>query len=276
VRTRVERVAADAREGELLLGGACLADGYIGQPELSAARFVEIDGERWYRTGDRVRFNSAGEFEYLGRLDDQIKIAGHRVEPAEIETVLCRHSAVAQAAVVAEERRGGRRLVAHVVPHGSIEPRVAEKVLAAYSAAALPEHLRPQAFRLHVALPTTTSGKIDRLALAQTEQPELPWDDAAPLRDQLLGLWQRLLGVDGLCVSANVFDFGARSLDVVQALTELRRRGHALSVAQVYEHPTISAQLELLSGQATAVDASVDTRASRQRAAWARLAGARR
>jgi len=276
VRTRVERTDADAREGELLLGGACLADGYVGQPELTAARFVEIDAERWYRTGDRVRFNSAGEFEYLGRIDEQIKIAGHRVEPAEVEKVLCRHSLVAQAAVVAEEWRSGRRLVAHVVPRGSIAARAAETELAAYSAATLPEYLRPHAFRLHVALPTTMSGKIDRSALARTQQAQVPWDDAAPLRDQLLGLWQSLLGVDGLRLTANVFDFGARSLDVVQALTELRRRGHALTVAQVYENPTISAQLEMLSGRTMAVDAHVDVRASRQRDALARLAGASR
>jgi aryl carrier-like protein len=163
-----------------------------------------------------------------------------------------------------------------VVPHGSVEPRVLEKLLVSYSAAALPEYLRPRVFRLHVALPTTASGKIDRLALAQAESPEVPWNDAAPLRDQLLGLWQRLLGVDRLQLAANVFDLGARSLDVVQALTELRRHGHAMTVAQVYEHPTIAAQLELLSGHSAHAEPSADSRASRQRAAFARLAGAGR
>jgi len=80
VRTRLGQVSDEVgNEGELLLGGACLAEGYVGQPELTAARFTEIDGERWYHTGDRVRRSPAGEFEYLGRLDDQIKIAGHRI-----------------------------------------------------------------------------------------------------------------------------------------------------------------------------------------------------
>ena len=276
VRTRIEPlIDATGSEGEMLLGGACLAQGYIGQPELTSARFVELDGERWYRTGDRVRLNPNGEFDYLGRIDEQIKIAGHRVEPAEIENVLCRHSAVAQAAVVAEERGSGRRLIAHVVPHGLIEAEVAQKVLAAYCAATLPEYLQPHVFQLHVALPTTASGKIDRSALTNAQASEVPWDDDLPLRDQLLRLWQYLLGVDGLQLSANVFDMGARSLDVVQALTELRRHGHRISVAQVYENQTIAAQLELLDGHPR-IEAGVDSRASRQRAAWARLAGARR
>ena len=276
VRTRIEPLLDETgSEGELLLGGACLAEGYIGQPELTAARFVQLDGERWYRSGDRVHLNPNGEFDYLGRIDEQIKIAGHRVEPAEIENVLCRHSAVAQVAVVAEERRSGRRLIAHVVPHGLIEAEVVQKLLAAYCAAALPEYLQPHAFQLHVALPTTASGKIDRLALTSAEPSEVPWDDDLPLRDQLLRLWQCLLGVDGLQLSANVFDIGARSLDVVQALTELRRHGHGITVAQVYENPTIAAQLELLEGNPR-IEVHADSRASRQRAAWARLAGARR
>ena len=275
VRTRLGQISDEVgNEGELLLGGTCLADGYIGQPELTAARFVEIDGERWYHSGDRVRRNLSGEFEYLGRLDEQIKIAGQRIEPAEIENVLCRHSAVAQAAVVAEERRNGRRLVAHIVPHALTAGDVVEKLLGAYCAATLPEYLRPQAFKTHVALPTTPSGKIDRRALAQTQDSAVDWDDAAPLHEQLVGLWQHLLGIQGLDVSANVFELGARSLDVVQALTELRRHGHAVSVAQIYEHPTITAQLQLLGAAPTSAPSVADLRALRQRVALARLAAA--
>lgn len=278
VRTRLGQATDEVgNEGELLLGGACLADGYIGQPELTAARFTEIDGERWYHTGDRVRRSPAGEFEYLGRLDEQIKIAGHRIEPAEVENVLCRHSAVAQAAVVAEERRGGRRLVAHIVPHALTAADVVDKLLGAYCAAMLPDYLRPQAFKTHVALPTTASGKIDRRALAHAKEVAVGWNDCASLRDQLVGLWQHLLDVKGLDVSANVFELGARSLDVVQALTELRSHGYAMTVAQIYEAPTIAAQLQLL-GAAPAAGGRADPRACSQRAALARwaAAGARR
>jgi amino acid adenylation domain-containing protein len=278
VRTRLAHVSDEVgNEGELLLGGICLADGYIGRPELTAARFVEIDGERWYHSGDRVRRSGSGEFEYLGRLDEQIKIAGHRIEPAEIENVLCRHSAVAQAAVVAEERRGGRRLVAHIVPHALNAGDVVEKLLSAYCAAMLPEYLRPQAFKTHIALPTTPSGKLDRLALAQTQTPvtDIRWSDDVPLRDQLIELWQHLLGIKGLDTPADVFELGARSLDVVQALTELRRHGHRVTVAQIYEHPTIAAQLQLLGEPSPPnAQADVDPRAQQQRAALTRLAAA--
>src|SRR5262249_25056485 len=89
-------------EGELLLGGACLAAGYIHRPELTTERFIEQRGKRWYRTGDRVRRAGDG-LEYLGRIDTQIKIDGFRVEPAEIEAVLIRHVGVAEAVVVATE-----------------------------------------------------------------------------------------------------------------------------------------------------------------------------
>jgi len=185
--------------------------------------------------------------------------------------VLCRHSAVAQAAVVAEERRSGRRLIAHIVPHALTAGDVVDKLLGAYCAAMLPEYLRPQAFKTHVALPTTASGKIDRRALAHTQEVDVGWSDDAPLRDQLVGLWQHLLGVKGLDVSANVFELGARSLDVVQALTELRSHGYAVSVAQIYETPTIAAQLQLLDA-APAAGRSSDARARRQRAALTRWA----
>ena len=273
VRTRLAHGHDEAgNEGELLLGGECLALGYVGRPELTATRFVEIDGERWYQTGDRVRRNVDGEFEYLGRLDEQIKIAGHRIEPAEIESVLCRHSAVAHVAVVADERRGGRRLVAHVVPHAAIEAAVLERMLGAYCAAVLPEYLRPHAFRVHVALPTTASGKIDRRHLAQPPAAPIAWNQSASLRDQLIALWQHLLGVQGLDASANVFELGARSLDVVQALTELRRHGYRISVAQIYEHPTIAGQLPLLDETAPPVAGGSGARAKRQREALARLA----
>ena len=275
VRTRLDQAHDEVgNEGELLLGGVCLADGYIGRPELTAARFTQIDGERWYHTGDRVRRSATGEFEYLGRLDEQIKIAGHRIEPAEIENVLCRHSAVAQAAVVAEERRSGRRLVAHIVPHALTAGDVVEKLLGAYCAATLPEYLRPRAFKTHAALPTTASGKIDRLALAQPQTTDIDvrWNDDVPLRDQLIGLWQHLLGTERLDVSADVFELGARSLDVVQALTELRRHDYAVTVAQIYERPTIAAQLQLLGESPAAACRVADPRAQRQRAALTRLA----
>ena len=143
------RIVDDAgSEGELLLGGDCLAAGYVHRPELTAERFIERDGARWYRSGDRVRA-AAGVLEYHGRLDEQLKIDGFRIEPAEIEAVLGRHAAVAEAIVVGADGAGGRHLVAHVVPR---DPRADASALAEalreHCAAVLAAHLVPQAYRM--------------------------------------------------------------------------------------------------------------------------------
>jgi len=283
VRVRLARKLTAARdaeeEGELLLGGDCLAAGYVGRPDLTTRSFVEIDGERWYRTGDCVRCNASGELEYVGRLDQQIKIAGHRVEPAEIEAVLCRHSRIAQAAVVARQDPV-TRLVAHVVPRelSAHEPTLAQ-LLAAHCASALPGYMTPQAFVFHSLLPTTPSGKVDRRALARSSAGAGvgEWLDGEPLEKQLSDMWLRLLGVDAIDTNANLFDQGARSLTVVHALTELRRRGYFMTVAQVYENPSIGAQVALLdpAGAARRMVAFDQQREAGQREAFTRFAALR-
>lgn len=235
-------------EGELLLGGDCLAAGYANAPELTAERFIERDGARWYRTGDRVRRAGDGNLDYLGRLDTQIKLDGFRVEPAEIEIVLGRHADVAEVAVVATSQAGTMQLVAHVVPRdpASTESTLTDSIQQ-HAAAHLAPYLLPQRFLIHAALPLTPNGKIDRHLLAQSagEQP-LAWPDDASLEVQVTLMWQQLLGAESIAAHDNLFDRGARSLTVVRALTHLRKRGHVLSAAQVYEHPTIAGQLALL------------------------------
>jgi amino acid adenylation domain-containing protein len=264
-------------EGELLLGGDCLAAGYINRPELTAERFIEQGGARWYRTGDRVRALGDGALDYLGRLDEQVKLDGFRIEPAEIEVVLCRHPSVAEAVVVVAQGAGGARLVAHVVPRNprSDEGALAQ-ILATHCRQALAAYLVPQTFALHATLPLTASGKIDRRALAQAaDAAPLRWRDGDGLQNQLMGMWKQLLSVSELDAADNLFDRGARSLIVVRALTELRKHGHVLSAAQIYEYPSIAAQAALLGAAPHARDARADlserTRGAAQRAAFARF-----
>ena len=266
---------AEAGQGELLLGGACLAAGYVGQDVLTRQRFVELHGERWYRSGDRVRRDADGNLHFLGRLDDQVKIAGRRIEPGELETLLARHALVAQAAVVVTGAAAEARLVAHVVAR---DPRIGEAelmhALRRDCATALPDYLRPAAIVLHALLPVTASGKVDRRALQQAVAPAWHWRDDEPLAAQLGGLWASLLGLDTLDAHANLFDLGARSLDVIRALTELRRHGLVMSVAQVYEQPSVAAQARLLAAAAPigAQAPAERSRATRQRAAFAQFA----
>ena len=280
-RVRIEQSGNRGAEGagELLIGGACLADGYIGHPDLTAHGFVELDGARWYRSGDRVRTDAAGRLEYLGRLDDQVKVAGQRIEPAEVEAVLSRHAQVRAAVVVAQAAADGVRLVAHVVAReGSGGDDTLRRQLARHCAALLPEAMRPQSFVLHQALPVTASGKVDRRALRDGQPRSAPaWQRHATVSQQLLALWRHLLERDDLDVNSNLFDAGARSLTVVHALTELRRHGLVMSVARVYELPTVAAQAAHLGGADVAA-AGADTarqRGALQRAALSRLAGMR-
>lgn len=268
VDTALNTLAPDI-EGELLLGGACLATGYLHRERLTAERFIEHDGARWYRTGDRVRASADGTLTFLGRLDEQIKFHGHRIEPAEIEVVLSRHPSVAQAAVVVATSGHGERLVAHLITRSAYSDNTA-------LAASLLEHCRkhlppwmvPQHFIAHAALPQTATGKIDRRALAREEQEKsIAWPEQAPLGEQLRAVWAQLLDRAELGLHANLFDEGARSLTVVRALTEMRRHGiHALSPAQIYEFPTIAGQLALLTA---APEAAVAAHAPHMRGAHA-------
>lgn len=268
---------AGGGEGELLLGGDCLAAGYTHRPELTTERFIENAGERWYRTGDRVRNLGDGVFDYRGRLDEQIKLDGYRIEPAEIEIVLCRHPAVAEAVVVAMDAPTGKRLVAHVVTRDARNDGASLAThLRAHCEATLAPYMVPQAFESHAALPLTASGKIDRRQLARaTVDVALAWTEHAPLEQQLADLWRQLLGLGEFDIDANLFDLGARSLTVVRALTELRRHGHnSLTAAQIYEHPSVAKLAALLrEAPVTAkTDAEATSRAENQRAALSRFA----
>jgi len=261
-------------EGELLLGGDCLAVGYLHRDRLTAERFIQRQGARWYRSGDRVRERADGVLEYLGRLDEQIKLDGYRIEPAEIESVLVRHPAVTQTAVVLSEGAQGRRLVAHVVPRaGSGDEANLRAQWLLHCRTQLPAWMIPQDFILHAALPHTASGKLDRRTLARAgDEVPIAWPEQAPLREQLRALWAQLLERKDLDVNANLFEEGARSLTVIRALTELRRRGFdAVNAAHLYEHPSVAAQAAWL---ASAPDAAAE-HAARMRGAQASGAGQR-
>ncbi len=243
---------ADDLEGELLLGGDCLAAGYASALALTRERFIERDGARWYRTGDRVRRDREGQLHYLGRLDQQIKLDGFRVEPAEIEIVLGRHPGVAEAVVVASTSAGASQLVAHVVARDAgVDNQGLLDSLRQHASEHLASYLLPRQFHVHAALPLTASGKVDRRALArQADEQPLAWPDDASLEEQMTVMWQQLLNVAPIAAHDNLFDHGARSLTVVRALTQLRKHGHVLSAAQVYDQPSIAGLVRVLGNDA--------------------------
>ncbi len=235
--------------GELLLGGAGLARGYIDRPELTAERFAPdpFEGEpgaRLYRTGDLARWLPDGNLEFLGRVDTQVKIRGYRVEPGEIEALLGAHPEVREAAVVVrEERPGDRRLVAWIVPADGAEPDSRE--LRRFVAERLPDYMVPSAFVLREALPLTPSGKVDRRTLARLV-PEGGVLSAGhvpprtPAEELLAGIWAEVLGVARVGATDHFFELGGHSLLGTQVVSRIRAVfGVGLPLRVLFEAPTL-------------------------------------
>jgi amino acid adenylation domain-containing protein len=251
------RPAATGLPGELAIGGACLARGYLGRPDLTAAAFrpdpfarVPADaGERLYHTGDLARWRSDGVLEFLGRIDRQVKIRGFRVELGEIEAVLARHPAVRAAAVVDREEAamGGRRLVAYVAlaPGRGAEARGPDASLRSFLEERLPVYMVPAAFVVLAALPLTPNGKVDRRALPEPQ--EGPNDGGAPfvaphgtVEEVLAGIWGGLLGRERVGAGDDFFTLGGHSLLATQLVSRLRAAfGVELALHEVFAHPVL-------------------------------------
>ncbi|MBC3990751.1 non-ribosomal peptide synthase/polyketide synthase [Streptomyces sp. AC563] len=234
--------------GELYIAGAGLARGYAGRAGATALRYVADPfgppGSRMYRTGDLVRWSGDGELLFAGRADDQIKVRGFRVEPAEIEAVLARHPAVAEAVVVARAETGPARLVGYLVAAPGATPPDAT-ALRAHLAAELPDYMVPSAFVTLDALPLTDNGKVDRRRLPAPEPAagaegtyRAPRTDAERV---LAEIWGALLGVERVGVEDNFFHLGGDSILSIQVVSRARRAGLSLTPREVFRHPTIAA-----------------------------------
>ena len=235
--------------GELCTGGDGLADGYWNRPDLTASRFVPHPcttrpGARLYRTGDRARQLPDGSLEFLARLDQQVKIRGHRIEPGEIDAVLLQHSSVAEAIVVVrEDRPGEKRLVAYVRPAGKASCSAAE--LRAFVADRLPAYMMPSAFVVLDVLPLTPTGKIDRRALPPPPASR-PFGDEyvaprTPIEEALAALWASVTGVSEVSVDDDFFQLGGHSLLAAQVVARINDSfGTTLPISAIFERPTVA------------------------------------
>jgi len=241
---------AEQVAGELYIGGAGLARGYLGQPELTAERFVpdpfgHQPGARLYRSGDLARHATDGAIHFIGRLDQQVKIRGFRVEPSEIEAALLLHQSVREVKVAThKDGSGSVRLVAYLVLDEKPGPSVDS--LRRFVGEKLPAYMVPAAFVKLASLPLNTNGKIDLHALATLpeERPELDAPFVAPkarLERDIATIWQDVLHLEKVGIHDNFFDLGGHSILLMQVHHQLEEllKQH-LPMIEMFEHPTIN------------------------------------
>ncbi|WP_326760221.1 amino acid adenylation domain-containing protein [Streptomyces phaeochromogenes] len=243
--------------GELHVGGPGVARGYLGRPELTAERFVPDPfgppGARLYRTGDLVRRRADGSLEFLGRIDDQVKVRGYRIEPGEISARLSEHPAVRDAVVVVRDER----LVAYVVPDGEA-PSTAD--LRAFVARELPEYMVPAVFVELERVPLTVNGKLDHRALpapdaSAVESGHMYVAPRTPTEERVAVVWQEVLGVERVGVEDGFFELGGDSIRAVALVGALRAAGFDVSVRDVFEQRTVAGLAELITGRPAVSDA---------------------
>jgi amino acid adenylation domain-containing protein len=253
--------------GEVYIGGAGVARGYMERPGLTGERFIPDPfgaeaGGRLYRTGDLARYLSGGEIEFLGRADSQVKVRGYRIELGEIEATLRRHPLVLHAVVVAAGEAAGKRLVAYVVPPQKSGAPVAE--LQRWLREQLPEYMTPSDWVVLDELPLTASGKVNRAALPE---PAAAGRDAGqgflaartPVEEVVAAIWRQVLGAEGIGMDDNFFRLGGHSLLATKVISRVRDGFHVeLPVRVLFESPTLagfSARVESLARSGAGLDA---------------------
>ncbi|HET7232355.1 MAG TPA: amino acid adenylation domain-containing protein [Longimicrobium sp.] len=270
--------------GELYTGGDGVAHGYVNRPALTAERFVPDPfsgraGARLYRSGDRVRWNERGELEFIGRLDEQVKVRGFRIEPGEVEAALATHPAVRAAAVVARDDGRGKQLVAYVVTAGNREQGTGNSgqgtedggerdgidaaALRAHVASLLPPYMVPAAFVRIDAIPLNPNGKLDRAALPAPTFAEASSDEASqapssPAEERLARIWAQVLGRERVGVHENFFELGGDSILSIQMVVRATEEGLRITPRQIFQHQTVAA-LAAVAGTAPAVAAEQGT-----------------
>jgi amino acid adenylation domain-containing protein len=274
------------KTGELYAAGDGVARGYLNNPDATAEKFVlnpfvEREGERMYRTGDLARWRDDGVVEFLGRIDNQVKILGHRIEPSEVETVLQMNPGVSQVCVVAHaDESGSKQLVAYFVAASGAAPSAAD--LRTFLSGKLPHYMIPARFISLAAFPLSPNGKVDRAALpAPMATAGVNTPDAAPstqLEQTLAELWQRILRVERVGLDDNFFDLGGDSLMIVAVHSNLQKTFAAeIPVTDLFEFTTIRTLARHLGEKAPSAPSftEVQLQAQKQREAFARQRGRR-
>ncbi|MDQ6762338.1 MAG: amino acid adenylation domain-containing protein [Bacteroidota bacterium] len=266
-------------DGELYISGEGIARGYLNRPELTVEKFIEnsfhdiklfVSNDEnisnaanakfalVYKTGDKVRWNMDGEIEYIGRIDDQVKINGYRIELAEIENVLLQNKNIRQASVrLCEDDNRNKILVGYVVPE---EPFNKQKTIAQLQEK-LPDYMIPGMWMELDHLPLTSNGKIDKKALPVPEFSELLKKQYAPpvndIEKSLAKIWENLLGIEKVGVYDTFFELGGNSIQTVTMFSRVRKQfGRELPLATIFQAPDISKLASIISQKKNVINLS--------------------
>jgi len=239
--------------GELYIAGDGVARGYLNRPDLTREKFLPVpfigeSASRMYRTGDQVRYLPDGNLQFLGRMDEQVKIRGMRIEPGEIEASLSDHPDVKEVVVTVE---GEQQLVAHVV--ASEQYATSEAELSAFLKSRLPHYMVPSAFTFVASLPRTANGKVDRAALSRSHEEHEETTSTGPtaprdlIEARLLTIWKEVLGTESADVTQDFFQLGGHSLLAAKLLYRIEQEfDQPLSLAFVFQAPTIELMADWL------------------------------
>jgi amino acid adenylation domain-containing protein len=237
----------DGAVGEIYVAGASLARGYRNHPDMTAERFVANPfraGARMYRTGDLGRWLPHGEIAFLGRVDEQVKVRGYRVEPAEVSSVLAQHGAIESCVVMAAESAPGeKQLVAYVVPAKGAQ--LSARALREFLLQRIPDYMVPSAFVLIATLPLTAQGKVNRAALPGVNgnrlSDEVYVEPRTMVEEELVKILAPLLKLDRVGVNDNFFLLGGHSLLGTQVIARVSETfGVDLTLLKLFDHPTVS------------------------------------
>jgi len=245
------QLVAPGKIGEIAIGGDGVAKGYWNRPELTAEKFIEnrfsnTQDDKIYLTGDLGKILPNNEIECLGRLDQQVKIRGHRIEPGEVEQALIVLEGIKQAVVLANENF----LIAHIVPDSSIETaKMKIPLWREILTSKLPSHLMPHDFNVLETMPTTLNGKIDRKVLLQYKTNKIANYTEPRTAEEIIvaTIWKEVLNIDTIDVLSNFFEMGGHSLIAVRVMNKVEQKtGKRLPLSALFEHSTIEKFAKLL------------------------------
>lgn len=252
--------------GELYIGGDGLARGYLNRPDLTAEKFMAnpfaaTAGARMYKSGDLARYLPNGDIEYVGRVDHQVKIRGHRIEPGEIEATLTAMAAVRNAVVlVREDEKGDKYLIAYLTLHAGFSSTPTSTLRDALREK-LPHYMIPWRFVLLDNMPLSSNGKVDRSALPVADAPLSHADYVAPttaLEEKLARIWARVLKVEQIGVRDNFFELGGHSLLATALMLTIRDELQVeLPLRTMFEAPSVEALARKIAGKAQACEGEV-------------------